>query len=234
VTTPQLPLGLRFPAHQRFDAYVAGDNGAALAAVEQAARDAAAPWPFLAGPEGSGKTHLLIACCQAASRPAQYLPLATLGAGAEAALIALERFELLCIDDVQAIAGQPRAEIALFDAYNRGRDRGATIVFAADRPPSRLPILLPDLVSRLSACTQFALKPLEEAQRRDVLKARATARGFELDEAVLDFLFRRHARDLGAMLALLDRVDRESLAAQRRVTVPFLRRIMGLPSRDDG
>ena len=64
-----------------------------------------------------------------------------------------------------------------------------------------------------------------------MLKARAARRGFELDDAVLDFLFRRYPRDLGAMLELLDRLDRESLAAQRRITVPFLRRIMGLPSR---
>jgi DnaA family protein len=67
-----------------------------------------------------------------------------------------------------------------------------------------------------------------------VLRERAQSRGFELDDAVLDFLFRRYPRDLGAMLELLDRVDRESLAAQRRITVPFLRRIIGLPSRDPG
>ncbi|HVF34875.1 MAG TPA: DnaA regulatory inactivator Hda, partial [Candidatus Saccharimonadia bacterium] len=68
-------------------------------------------------------------------------------------------------------------------------------------------------------------------ERREVLKARASQRGFELEAPVLEFLFRRYPRDLGALLELLDRLDRHSLAEQRRITVPFLRRIMGLPSR---
>ena len=97
--------------------------------------------------------------------------------------------------------------------------------------PGHLPLELPDLASRLASCTRFALKPLGDAERRDVLKARAAQRGFELDDAVLEFLFRRYPRDLGALLELLERLDHESLAQQRRVTVPFLRRIMGLPSR---
>lgn len=232
MTTPQLPLGLRFPAHQRFEQYVAGENAAAVAALESSLADSSAPWVFLAGGEGAGKTHLLIAACQVdPSRRAQYLPLAALGGAAEQALEALEDFDLVCIDDVQAIAGHRGAEIALFDVFNRARAQHATLAFAARQLPGHLPLVLPDLASRLASCSRFALKPLGDAERRDVLKARALQRGFELDDAVLDFLFRRYPRDLGALLELLERLDRESLAHQRRVTVPFLRRIMGLPSR---
>jgi DnaA family protein len=122
--------------------------------------------------------------------------------------------------------------VALFDAYNRWRSAGAAVVFAARHLPQQLPLELPDLASRLAACTRFALRLLDESARREVLRERARSRGFEIDDSVLDFLFRRHARDLGTLLGLLDRVDREALAAQRRITVPFLRRVMGLPSRD--
>ncbi|HET7843962.1 MAG TPA: DnaA regulatory inactivator Hda [Xanthomonadales bacterium] len=233
MTTPQLPLGLRFPAHQRFEAFVAGDNAAAIASVEHAARERGAPWVFVSGPEGSGKTHLLIAACQAAGDArVQYLPLGALAASADGALSALDDFELVCVDDVQAIAGNRAAEVALFDAFNRGRARGATMLFAGRQPAARLPLSLPDLASRLSSCVQAVLKPLDEPTRRHVLRERALARGVELDDAVLDFLFRRHSRDLGSLFELLDRLDRESLAQQRRVTVPFLRRIIGLPSRE--
>lgn len=233
MTSPQLPLGLRFPAHQRFEAYVAGENAVALAALRRSLDDATAPWVYLSGPEGSGKSHLLIAACQAvAERRVQYLPLGALGADAESALMAIEDFDLLCIDDVHTIVGHRDAEIALFDVFNRGRACGGTLALAGRKPVAHLALELPDLASRLRSCAQFALKPLGEDARRDVLKARARARGFELDDATMDFLFRRHARDLGALLELLDRVDRESLAAQRRITVPFLRRIMGLPSKD--
>jgi DnaA family protein len=89
--------------------------------------------------------------------------------------------------------------------------------------PAALPIVLPDLVSRLEQCTRLPLEPLDEAGRREVLRQRAARRGLELDEPVLDYLFRRVGRDLAGLTALLDRLDRESLAAQRRITVPFLR-----------
>lgn len=234
MTSPQLPLGLRFPAHQRLDSFHAGANAAAVAAARALAGAPGAPWVFLSGPEGAGKTHLLIGACQeAGDRRTLYLPLAALRADqAEQALTDIEDADLVCVDDVHAIGGHRGAEVALFDAYNRCRAAATAMLFAGRSPPGQLPLVLPDLASRLSACLRFALKPLDEEARRSVLRERARARGFEVDDAVLDFLFRRHARDLGALLALLDRVDRESLAAQRRITVPFLRRVMGLPSRD--
>ena len=226
----QLPLGLKFPPHQRFESFETGGKESEVATLRAAIADPSSPWVFLAGPEGSGKTHLLIAACQSDERRAQYLPLGLMGAQAESALIATEEFDLLCVDQVEALAGHLDAEIALFDLYNRAKSRGATMLFASRQPPSRLPLELPDLRSRLSACTQLSMKPLSDEARRAVLKRRAEQRGFALDDAVLDFLFRRFPRDLGAMLELLERLDRESLAAQRRITVPFLRRVMGLPS----
>lgn len=232
MSSAQLPLGFGNPRASRFEDYIVGSNGDAVDLLARAARFELAEPVFLSGPEGSGKSHLLAATCLAAApKRAQYLSLVQLGAAAEAALIALEPVDLIAIDAIEAIAGALPAEIALFDAYNRARDAGAMLVMAARQRPSLSNLRLPDLVSRLSAATQLALEPLAEAERRDVLRERGRTRGIELDDDVLDFLFRRHARDLGALLALLERIDRESLAAQRRITVPFLRRIMGLPSR---
>jgi DnaA family protein len=85
---------------------------------------------------------------------------------------------------------------------------------------------LPDLRSRLGQCTQVPVPALDEPARRAVLRRRAERRGLLLDDAVLDFLFRRFGRDLGTLTALLDRIDRASLAAQRRITVPFLRGLL--------
>ncbi len=222
---PQLPLALRWPRRQRFEHFHAGANAAALAAVQTLALESAAPWIYLHGPHGSGRSHLLMAACQAASatgRGVQYLPLAALGDQA-VALRGVAGSELLALDDLGAIAGKPEAEHALFDLYNRARAEGSALLFAADATPTQLGIALPDLRSRLGACTQFALKPLDDDERRTVLKAQAASRGIELDDSVLDWLFARYARDLGALLDLLDKLDVASLAAQRRITVPFLR-----------
>jgi len=225
---PQLPLALRWPRRQRFEHFHAGANAAALAAVQALSLQPGAPWVYLYGASGSGRSHLLMAACQAASaagRRVQYLPLATIADHA-AALRGVAGSELLALDDLGAMVGNRDAEHALFDLYNRARAEGSALLFAADATPTQLGVELPDLRSRLGACTQFALKPLDDAERRAVLKAQAASRGIELDDGVLDWLFARHARDLGALLDLLDKLDQASLAARRRITVPFLREFL--------
>ena len=226
----QLPLALRWPAQQRLETFVVGDNAAAVALVRQAAINGDSPWVFASGPAGCGKTHLLIAACAAASehdRNAQYLSLAKLSGDRAAAIRAFGGNNLLALDDIAAIAGDATAEHALFDLYNRSKMEKSTLLFAAPAPPGQVGIELPDLVSRLSACVQATLKPLDDAARREAVRQRAQARGLMLDDPVLDWLFARTQRDLGSLTALIERLDRESLAAKRRITVPFLRQLLG-------
>ncbi|UPG86585.1 DnaA regulatory inactivator Hda [Luteibacter aegosomatis] len=229
MTSQQLPLALRWPRRQRFEHFHAGENAAALEALRAAAGSASAPWVFVAGPLGSGRTHLLIAACQAAideGRTAQYLPLAGLRGSRADAIRGMAGSDVLAIDDLDSVAGEADAEHALFDTFNRYRAEGCTLLFAATAAPATLGIALPDLRSRLGSLTQAVLKPLGDEQRRQVLREQAAGRGIELDDTVLDWLFAHHARDLGALLDLLDTLDRASLAAQRRVTVPFLRSLL--------
>lgn len=229
MTSPQLPLALRWPRRQRFEHFHAGENAAAVEALRAAAGSASAPWVFVAGPLGSGRTHLLIAACQAAiddGRTAQYLPLAGLRGSRADAIRGMAGSDVLAIDDLDSVAGEGDAEHALFDTFNRYRAEGCTLLFAATAAPATLGIALPDLRSRLGSLTQAVLKPLGDEQRRQVLREQAAGRGIELDDTVLDWLFAHHARDLGALLDLLDTLDRASLAAQRRVTVPFLRSLL--------
>ena len=221
----QLPLALGFPPEQRFAAFHGQVPLRNL--VEDFARGDGAHWLYLAGPMGSGKTHLLLAACALARESGQaaaFLPLATVAGRLGEALQGLvDAPALVCLDGVEAIAGHDADEIALFHAHNAARQSGARLVYAATAMPAALPIRLPDLVSRLEQCTRLALQPLDEAGRREVLRQRAARRGLELDDAVLDYLFRRVGRDLASLTTLLDRLDRESMAAQRRITVPFLR-----------
>jgi len=225
----QLPLALRWPAQQRFDSFVTGAGNEAALALARAAAEGATAWIYFAGTAGSGKSHLLLAACAEASarnRHAQYVALSKLAGEPDAAIRALGGSDLLALDDVDAIAGWRQAEHALFDLYNRCKMEKSTLLFAAGAPPAQLGVGLPDLVSRLSSCTQATLKPLDDAARREAVRKRAQARGLILDDAVLDWLFAHTARDLGSQTELLERIDRAALAAQRRVTVPFLRKLL--------
>ena len=220
----QIPLELRYEPDQQLDAFHGRDELRAL--VGEVARGERGDWLFLAGPDGSGKTHLLIAACalaRARGGDASYLPLASVAGRVADALAGQARAALVCLDGVDAIAGHPDDEVALFHFHNAARSAGARVLYAASAMPAALPIALPDLRSRLEQCTRIALEPLDEADRREVLRQRAARRGLELDDAVLDYLFRRVGRDLASLGTLLDRLDRASLAEQRRLTIPFLK-----------
>lgn len=224
MSTPQLPLSLRAPPDQRLDAF----HGQPVVrdAVRAAARGQSRDWLFLAGPAGSGKSHLLLAACAeaaAAGRRAAYLPLPAFAGRLADALAQQEGFDLVCLDGLDAIAGRSADEEALFHFHNRARAGGGVVLYAARGNPAALGIALPDLVTRLGQCVRLTLEPLDETGRRAVLRERAARRGLELDDAVLDYLLRRVDRDLASLTRLLDTLDRASLAAQRRITIPFLR-----------
>lgn len=224
----QLPLTLRYPPDQRLDTYVVAPEGV-LPQLRALATGEAAEWLYLAGPAGTGKTHLLLATCAAAEtagRRATYLPLAAATGRLREALDAMEGHDVVALDGLDAIAGAREDEHALFDAHNRARASGASILYAARGAPEALDLTLPDLRSRLSQCSRLTLQPLDDAGRAEVLRQRARRRGLVLEDAALDWLLRRTGRDLAALTALLDRLDHASLAAQRRITVPFLRQVL--------
>lgn len=228
--TPQLPLALRYPPDQRLDTFVAAPVGA-CEQLQALATQAGGDWVYLSGPSGVGKTHLLLATCaaaEAAGRRATYLPLIAAAGRLRDALEALEGNDLLALDGLHAIAGHRDDEIALFDAHNRARSAGITLVYASRENPDVLPLALPDLRSRLSQCARITLVPLDDEGRREVLRQRAQRRGLVLEEAALEWLLKRVDRDLAGLTNMLDRLDRASLAAQRRITVPFLRQALGV------
>lgn len=230
MTGQQLPLALRFPADQRLDGYLG--NAAAVALARACARDESRDWLMFSGPPGCGKSHLLMAICAeagASGRRPVYLGLtARLDRSLNEALVGLERGDPVCLDGLDGIAGDRDSELAVFDLHNRARAAGTVVVYAARATPARLPLSLPDLRSRLAQCVQVPLITLDDGGRRELLRQRAARRGMSLDEAVLDYLFARVGRDPNTLTALLDRLDRASLAAQRRITVPFLRQVLEL------
>lgn len=224
MSTPQLPLSLRTPPDQRLDAF--HGQPAVRDAVRAAARGEQRDWLYLSGPAGSGKTHLLLAACaeaSAAGRRAAYLPLAAFAGALADVLPAQEGADLVCLDGLEAIAGQRADEEALFHFHNRARAGGTVLLYAARGNPAALGLGLPDLATRLGQCTRFTLEALDDDGRRELLRQRAARRGLQLDDAAMDYLMRRSERDLASLTALLDRLDKASLAEQRRITIPFLR-----------
>ena len=224
----QLPLGLRVPDRAVFASFVPGANVEALRHAQRIAAAAALPLSWFCGPAGAGKSHLLQAICAAGAEHMRcgYLPLrdtAALGAGLLEGLGALD---CLCIDDVEVVSGGGDWERALFGVLREFEEAGARLVLAAAHPPALLRWGLPDLGSRCAAAAVLALRPLAEPDQQLALRRRAELRGFELPEETLHWLQRRFPRDMGTLYGLLDTLDAAGLAAQRRLTVPFIRAVL--------
>ena len=225
-TSPQLPLALRLRAESRLDAYVGSPDVLAwLAAMARGEGGVA----VLTGPKGSGKTHLAMAVVQEAEslgRGAIYLPVAQLKGRLAAALADMDGLDLVVLDDLDAVLGDREDEVALFHFHNRARAHEVAVLYTLSQGVAALPPGLPDLRSRLAQCTQLQLPRPDDALRAAVLQRKAQLRGLALDDAVVAYLLRRVERDMADLTALLDRIDRASLAEQRRVTVPFLRALL--------
>ncbi len=202
---------------------------------------------YLWGEEGVGKTHLLLAAVSEATRSgarALYVPFREGGGGQAAMLGGVEELDLLCLDDVEGACSDRASATALFHAWNRmqaarlaserGGGPGARVVVAARRPPSRLEGPLPDLISRLCACLVYRVHPMGDEELRELLVRAARSRGIAIGDEVLAYLMRRAPREPGALLSLLDDLDRLSLSVKRPVSLPLAREVLVRRARPGG
>ena len=136
-------------------------------------------------------------------------------------------WELLCLDDLDRLLTVPGWDEALFHLYNRQRDAGLSLVVAAHIPPRQLDDVLPDLQSRLTAMELYQVQALTDADKARVLSQYANARGFALADEVASFILQRSSRDMMSLQQVLQRLDQRSLAEQRLITLPFVRKVMG-------
>ncbi|HLJ37597.1 MAG TPA: DnaA regulatory inactivator Hda [Steroidobacteraceae bacterium] len=224
----QLPLGVRLPDRAVFASFLPGRNTEALAHARAVARGELRGVTWICGPAGSGKTHLLQAICAAASERSRggFVPLAQLADFGGGVLDGLGELECLCIDDLDRVAGDAAWERRLFGLLRETEEAGGALVAAAAAPPALQRWALADLGSRLGAGAVFQLRPLDEAEQQAALELRAHLRGLELPEETWQWLRRRYPRDMRLLYQLLDTLDEASLAAQRRLTVPFIRDVL--------
>jgi DnaA-homolog protein len=215
----QLALGVRLRADAVFESYWPGLNSEVIAALR--AQSTAPLW--LWGAAGSGKTHLLQAVCAAAGEAAAYFPLDRSLALPPEAVAGFERTPVLCIDNVDAVAGDLGWERALFRLFNDAAELHTRLIFAAAAPPRRADWSLEDWRSRAAACVVYQLRELDDAGRIEALRLRAAQRGLQLPYDTSEYLLKRVPRDLRSLFDVLDELDEASLVAQRRLTIPFIR-----------
>lgn len=219
----QLVLDIRPDAPPTLENFVAGANAELVATVSLLASPAtAAQLParhiYLWGAPGSGRSHLLRAAVDAArasGRPAHLLGAATVEDDLPETPGAL-----LAIDDVDQLGAA--AQIALFNAFNRARGNGQSLLLSGPAAPLGL-ALREDLRTRIGQSLIYEVQPLDDAARAEILATLAARRGLRLADEVVDFLLRHGRRELSSLREVLDALDRASLEHKRPITLPLLR-----------
>ena len=232
----QLSLPVQLPDGETFASFYPGANVQLLTALKNAAVGQGDPFIYLFGNQSSGTSHLLHAACTESTdseRSAAYLPMEMSMMMSPSVLDGMEHLDMVCIDNIEMIAGISEWEIALFNFYNRWRDqhsqdinaenkRGSLIV-TGNSAARHLAIELPDLLSRLDWGVSYQVQLLDDDAKLAALQLRAEFRGLKLSVDVGRFLLNRSSRDMKDLIATLDRLDTASISAQRRLTIPFVK-----------
>ncbi|MGB1189748.1 MAG: HdaA/DnaA family protein [Pseudomonadales bacterium] len=220
--TAQLIFDFPRIGHYSLDRFVGGLAEKALALRGESL--------WISGAAESGKSHLLQGLCQAVeSEQARAVYIALEPALDPQILKDLAVFDLIALDGVDAVIGHPDWELALFDLNNSVCDLGGSwLVLASRAPLPDIGFLLADFASRARAMHWMQTGQLTDEEKVEVLKRVAQESGFQLPDEVLGFLLGRAPREIGTLISLLNRLAEESLRAQRRLTVPFLKQVLEL------
>lgn len=228
VVADQLPLDIQLSDDATFSTFHWGQNALLKQELYATLKEQGERFIYLWGPAGSGKSHLLQASCHA-FHDAMYCPLTILQEFDPSIIDGMDEQCWISVDDVDAVANNPAWEEALFHLYNRVRAReDVTLLLSGNAPPTQLPIALPDLRSRLAWGLVLQLHELPDDEKLAVLIECASVRGFELPVPVARFLLNRCTRNLHDLHHLLDRLDKASLATQRKITIPFVKQVLAL------
>jgi chromosomal replication initiation ATPase DnaA len=202
------------------------DGDFLVAGCNQAAHGWLQRWPqwpgpasVLTGPQGCGKTHL--AHLFSARSGARIVAVGALTVAAVPDLMAPGR--ALVVEDCDA---GPLDQDALFHLINLAKESGGWLLLTARDAPARWSLSLPDLKSRLLAMPVVQVGPPDDALLGAVLVKLFADRQLKVGDGLIPYLLGRMERSFAAALALVDALDKASLAQGRAVTTALARAIL--------
>lgn len=227
----QLPLGIAFREDAVFEDYLPANNAIAVGTLRQALVRLNEHLIFLWGGGGVGISHLLQASVhdlQNQTLNAVYLPLQECIQYGPEALEGLDAMDAVALDDIDSLIGMPDWQEAVFHFYNRMRDSGKMLLIGGRCSPLHLELELADLKSRLSSGLTLNLVHMDDEQRVDWVIWKGRKRGLTISAEVAEFLINRHNQNMRELVTTFDQIDAASLAEKRKVTIPFLKQVLGL------
>ena len=213
----QLILDISSQNYPGFDKFLGDANRELLFVLQQQQ----APFVYVWGQIGSGKSHLLrawVGQAEEGGHQAMYLDAA---AGWQP-----EAFEAdyLAIDQVDRLDESGQAELFALFNRNRNQNRGFLLLSAEVAPPQLT--IREDLRTRMGYCLVYDVKPLTDQEKIDALTSMAHARQLGIAPDVFPYLLTHWRRDIDSLLAMLETLEHYSLTVGRRITLPLLRELL--------
>lgn len=181
------------------------------------------------GAAASGKTHLLNASADFARKEGVILQIydaIQLRQCDASEFAGFSHCDVLVVDNLDAIAGNPDWEACFYQVINRCREGDYRFVFAMTDKPDDLKTNLDDFRSRLQWGLMLQLPTSDDIEIRQILRRRAQLIGIELAEDVISYLMTHHERNLATQMSILRRLDGASLSQQRKVTIPLIKQAL--------
>ncbi len=253
----QLPLALKLDSNATFNNYWKSEHSIVRQLqdfIEQKSND----WFYIAAKKGQGVSHLLQACCDLANkknRMAIYIDCHELVAMIDEqrsqkqslnedsiekqALSGLEQFDIICIDHFEAVASAVKLSVAkgiktnweeafFYLLFKCQQNVKCKLIFGANNTPAGLNFSLKDLSSRLLSCKIFQLKEYNDEDKIKIMQFKAEKKGLALENKAASFLLTHYSRDMNKLVSALELLDRHSLSETRKLTIPFIRKVLAL------
>jgi DnaA-homolog protein len=227
----QLPVQFEFNANQTFAGFFPGENQEIYNHLRHTVSGNGERYVLLWGETGLGKTHLLQACCDEAYQlrlKVFYFDCAGNAMLRPELFDGLETYELICLDNLQAVCGHLELETALFNFFNQQHEHQRRLIVSANQNPKLLGFRLPDLQTRLNWGLSLKLNALSDEDKINALSFKAQRLGLEMPLQSAKFLLTHYDRSLSALWSALEKLDKASLSSQRKLTIPFLKEVFRL------
>lgn len=225
----QLPLNIQLDDSATFNNYFVGNNNQLyhrlISLIERSS-----DFIFIWGTSDSGKTHLAQALCHQfdmSGKLTAYLPLNNPDIKVEI-LDGMNHLDLVCLDQVNAVEGDPKWEESLFNLYNNLKNENKNLVIFSEHSPNHSLTQLADLKSRFSAMEIYKLQSLDSQQKLDFFKQRATNRGINISDDAVKFILSRKSRSISDLVTMLEQIDHSSIVLKRKVTIPLIKQIFNI------
>ena len=187
---------------------------------------------YVYGGAGTGKSHLLSAICDSyleIGKSAIQVSLLELLDAPTEALMALDQYDLVALDDIEAISGVPHWQKAVFHLINYNNEGGGQLVFSSRYAPIELRLESPDLQSRLTQAVSVKVPSGSlYADRLALVESVLSRRGIHIDPQIIDYLLVNGPQQASVLLQTLEQLIQLLKGEKTKLSNANLRQIYAL------